>query len=62
MKIIHSPDIKGTNNTKADIESNPINVLHVEYQNYPNTKKDILKSNSKRMYNLFNILNSVSNS
>jgi hypothetical protein len=52
--------LKSRNNTKADIEDNPI--LQVEYQDYLNTKRDILKNNSKRIYNLFNTLNLGSNS
>ena len=52
--------LKSRNNTKADIEDNPI--LQVEYQDYLNTKRDILKNNSKRIYNLFNTLKLWSNS
>jgi hypothetical protein len=52
--------LKSRNNTKADIEDNPI--LQVEYQDYLNTKRDILKNNSKRIYNLFNTLILGSNS
>jgi hypothetical protein len=54
--------LKSRNNTEADTEGNHIDILHVEYQDYLNTKRDILKSNSKRMYNLFNTLNLESNS
>jgi len=40
-----------------DIERNLIDVSHVKYSDYLNTKGDILKNDSKRTYNLFNTLN-----
>ena len=38
-------------------EINPTDVSEVEYQDYLNTKGDILKNDLKRTYNLFNTLN-----
>jgi len=49
--------LKSEQNSKADTGRNPTNVSQLEYQDYLNTKEDILKNNSKRMYNLFDTLN-----
>jgi hypothetical protein len=49
--------LKSEQNSKADTERNPTNIPQLEYQDYLNTKGNILKNNSKRTYNLFNPLN-----
>ena len=49
--------LKSEQNSKADTGRNPTNVSQLEYQDYLNIKEDILKNNSKRMYNLFDTLN-----
>jgi len=46
---------------EACAKKNPIDVLQVEYQDYLNTKEDILKTDSKKMYNIYNTLNLGSN-
>ena len=49
--------LKNKPNSKANIENNSTDVPQVEYQDYLNTKWDMLKNDSKRTYNLFNTLN-----
>jgi hypothetical protein len=42
---------------KSRYRKNSTDVSQVEYQDYLNTKGDMLKNDSKRTYNLFNTLN-----
>ena len=44
--------LKSRNNTKADIEDNPIDILQVEYQDYLNTKRDIKKQLKKNIQSI----------
>jgi hypothetical protein len=53
--------LKRKTNMEACAKKNHIDVLQVEYQDYLNTKENILKTDSKKMYNIYNTLNLGSN-